>query len=465
LVAIAGLRWFDTGTGGMKPPWLHLSLDRTAFIYLAAVSIGTGILFGLAPALRLARVDVHSAIKDGGQGVAGSRRVLSLSNLLVVAEMALCLVLLAGAGLMIRSTVKLYDAPTGVTASNVLTMRINLPEANYAQSEKQVAFHRTLKTRLDSLPGVEAAAIVSNLPRGRSVPFSYELEREVPDPNRIPEIGAIIATPAYFQVMRVNPRRGRAFADSDSTAGAGVVMVNERFAQIHWPNDDAVGKRIRLLKARIAQPWLTVVGVLPNIPQGRPLEEDPLIYLPFAEEPQREMFIVAKTHVPPGALVDAFRRTVQNMDANLPVYEARTLESWLAQNRLSTELLGGMFSVFAAIALLLASVGLYGVISHSISQRTQEIGVRMAMGGSSRDILRLVYAQGMRPLAIGIAIGLPLALGVTRVLRLALIGVSPNDPTTFLLVVLVLVLAGALGCAIPARRAIRVDPIVALRYE
>jgi putative ABC transport system permease protein len=190
-----------------------------------------------------------------------------------------------------------------------------------------------------------------------------------------------------------------------------------------------------------------------------------LIYLLYAEEPQREVFIVAKTRVPPIALADAFRHTVQDMDANLPVYDVKSLESRLAQNRLSANLFGGMFSAFAGIALVLALVGLYAVISHSISQRTQEIGVRMAIGGTRRDILWLVYAQGMRPLAIGIAVGLPAAFGVTHVLQRALIGVSPSDPLTFLTVVVLLILAGVLGCAIPARRAIRVDPIVALRYE
>jgi putative ABC transport system permease protein len=344
-------------------------------------------------------------------------------------------------------------------------MRINLPEAKYESNDEQIAFHRTLKTRLDSVPGVERAAIVSNLPGGGSIDFSYELEGEAPEPNRIPETGGIVASSAYFQVMQVKPRRGRTFTDSEARAGAGVVMVNERFVEKRWPGENPVGKRIRLVKNKKAQPWLTVIGVLPNVLQGHPLEPDPLIYMPFAEEPQREVFIVARTHVPPATLADAFRRTVQSMDSNLPVYEVGSLENGLAQNRLSTKVLGGMFSVFAAIALVLASVGLYAVVSHSISQRTQEIGLRMAIGGTNRDILGLVYAQGMRPLALGIAIGLPVALGVTHVLRMALIGVSPNDPATFLIVVFVLLLIGILGCAIPARRAIRVDPIVALRYE
>ncbi len=467
-VALAWLRGFDAATSGtVKPPWLNLSLDRTEFSYLALISISTGILFGLAPALRLASIDIHSAMKDGGVGVTGGRRVLSVSNLLVIFEMALCIVLLAGAGLMIRSTVNLYGAPIGVNTAAVLTMRVNLPEAKYASPGDQVGFHRALKSRLDSLAGVEASGVASNLPLGGWLLFSYELEGTAPEPGRSPYIGAIVASPDYFQVMRVRPTRGRTFTESDGVAGPPVALVNESFTARYWPDENPLGKRLRLMKDHVAQPWLTVVGILPDILQNRrrPLDHDPLIYLPYAEEPQREMFIVSKTRVPPSTLVEAFRRAVQNIDASLPIYDVRTLESRLEQNRLSVSVLGGMFSVFAAIALVLASIGLYAVIAHSISERTQEIGVRMAVGGTRGDILRLVYAQGMRPLFFGMALGLPAAFGVTHVLRMALVGVSPGDPLTFLTAMLVLVIAGILGCAIPARHAIQIDPIVALRYE
>ena len=230
---------------------------------------------------------------------------------------------------------------------------------------------------------------------------------------------------------------------------------------------DPLGNHLRLVKEHSPQRWLTVTGVSPDILQNarQPLRHDPLIYLPYGEELPREMFIVSRTRVHPATLAEAFRRTVQSTDENLPVYDVRTLENHLAQNRLEVGLVGGMFSVFAGIALVLASVGLYAVIAHSVRQRTQEIGVRRAMGGTDRDILRLVLAQGMRPLALGVAIGLPAAFGITHVLRMALIGVSPGDPLTFLAVVVVLALAGVLGCAIPARRAIRVDPVEALRCE
>jgi len=467
LVALAGLRWFDAGTGTIvKPLWLHLSLDRTTFVYLAAISIATGILFGIAPALRLARIDIGSSIKDGGNGAAGGTRGLPLSNALVVLEMALCVVLMAGAGLMIRSMLKLYNTPIGVDSSDVLTMRLNLPKAKYPRPADVVSFHHRLKTQLESLPGVESAAVASNLPRGGWEEFNYELEGAAPIPGRSPRIGAIVSSAGYFRVMRLTALRGRLFTDSDGAAGIPVVIVNQSFASRFWPGEDALGKRLRLVRGRVPQPWLTVVGVVPDVLQNfrQLLERDPLIYLPYQQEPQRLVFVVSRTRVPPATLAQAFRREVQGLDENLPAYDVRPLEDVMSQG-LSVRLLAAMCSIFALIALVLASVGLYAVMAHSVSRRTQEIGIRMAMGGTARDILQMVFAQGMRPLALGLGIGLVLALGVTRVLRIVLAGVSPFDPVTFLGVVVVLVLAGALGCAIPARRAIRVDPVAALRRD
>ena len=468
MVAIGGLRWFDAGTGAIaKPVWLRLALDTTAFSYLAAISLGAGVLFGLAPAARLSKVDVHAALKDGGQGIAGGRRVLSLSNLMVTAEMALCVVLLAGAGLTIRSALNLSGAAIGVSTANVLTMHVNLPQAKYPRPADETEFHRELKARLDSLPGVESTGLVSHLPFGGSLALACELEGTTSDPGHLPRVGAITATAGYFSVMQVSPRRGRLLTESDRASGIPVVAVNETFAEKFWPGEDALGKRLRLADGGPEQPWLTVIGVVPDILQNfrHPLDHDPLVYLAYNQLPRREMFLVSKTRVPPGTLADDFRRAVQGIDANLAVYDVRTLENRLAQTRLTSRLVGSMFAVFAAVALLLAATGLYAVMAHAIRQRTQEIGVRMALGGSRRDILRLVYAEGLRPVAMGMMLGLPMALAVTRVLRSTLMGVSAGDPVTFTLAVLALAAAAVLGCCFPARRALRVDPVVALRYE
>lgn len=466
LVALAGLHWFEATIHTTAPVWLNLSLDRTAFLYLAGISIGSGILFGLAPAFRLAKVEVHTAMKDGGQGVAGSRRVLSLANALVALQMALSMVLLAGAGLMIRSAVNLYAAPIGVDPAKVLTMHVSLPAAKYPGNDQQIAFHRTLKERLSSIPGVESTAIVSRLPLGGFSIVPFEFEKGVTDAQRAPTVAAIVAGPDYFRAMRVHPR-GREFVESDGVGGPPVALVNESFVRKYSPGREAIGKQIRVFRNGVPRDWMTVVGIVPDILQNfqRPLEHDPLVYVPYAFEPQREMFVVSRSSTATAAALERFRAVVKELDPNLAIYDAGTLEESLARNRLQSTLLGGMFTVFATIALALAAVGLYAVIARSIQQRTQEIGVRMALGGTRGAILKLVFAQGLRPMLIGLAIGLPCAMAVTRVLRMALIGVSPGDPLTFMLAVLALALAGVLGCVVPARRALGIEPTVALRYE
>jgi len=468
MVAIGGLRWFDAGTGGrVKPPWLNLQLDVAAYAYLAAISVATGVLFGLVPALRLAKVDLHGSLKDGGYGTLGGRRSLRLSSMLVAFEMALCVMLLAGAGLMIRSTANLYRTPIGVNTANVLTMLVNLPEAKYPRQEDLMRFHQTLVRRLDALPGVKAAAVVSNLPLGHWIPYSYELEGAAPSGGRLPSLAAIVATADSFGVWQVQARRGRLFTNAESESPTPLAVINQSLAAKFWPGEDPLGRRLRLFVNDRAQPWLSVIGVIPDILQDNrhPLEHSPVIYVPWAEAPQRIAYVVARTAVPPSTLAHAFRSEVQQVDGGLAVYQLRSLEDRIAENRLTTSLFGAICTVFAAVALVLASIGLYSVTAHAVSQRMQEFGIRLALGGTSADILGLVFRQGLRPLAIGLMAGLPLALFVTRLLRTLLAGVSPGDPATFVVAATVLVLAGLAGCVIPARRAVRADPVVVLRSE
>ena len=295
----------------------------------------------------------------------------------------------------------------------------------------------------------------------------FEFEGRTIDPAQPPEGGGLVVSNNYFQTMQVQPRRGRLFLDADGVAGPPVVVVNETFAAKFWPGEDALDKRFRILDDHLPGPWLSVVGVVPDILQNfrQHLQRDPLIYVPYAEKPDRQVFLVARTLVPPATLADAFRREVQRLDENLAVYEVRTLESRIAESRLTVSLFGAICSIFAVVATVLAAIGLYGVIAHAVSRRTQEIGLRMAIGASRRDIVRLVLAQGIRPLVPGLAVGLLLALAASRLLRVALVGVSPNDPATFVGIVIVLTSAVALGCIVPARRASRIDPLIALRYE
>jgi putative ABC transport system permease protein len=477
LVALVSLRWFDVATSNpTRPSWINFSIDLHVFVYLAAISIGAGILFGLVPAFRLAKVDVNSAVKDGGHGAAGGRRGQHLASALVVFEMVLCIVLLTGAGLMIRSAINTYRMTLGVNASNVLTMLINLPEAKYPRANDQVSFHRRLKTRLESLPGVEVVSLASSMPTGYVRYFPYELDGQPPaEPGNRPVTAGLIVGADYFRVMQVRARRGRVFNASDGIAGAPAVIVNESFAAKAWPGKDPIGQRLRLeheaglTRGPAPESSPTVVGIVPDIQQNfqRPVEHAPLIYLPYGagDDPQRMMFLIARTTVPPSSMAEPFRREVQSLDENLPVFDVRTLEDRISLSRLDVGAFVILFTIFAGVALALASVGLYAVVAHSVSQRTREIGVRMAVGGTAGDIVKLVFWQGMRRIVIGLAIGLPLAAAVTFVLRALLVGIAPGDPLSLTGAALVLILAGLLGCAIPARRAVRVDPMVALRCD
>lgn len=469
-VAVAGLRWFDwfSSRGGHRPSWIDFSMNPQAFAYLAAISIAAGVLFGLAPALQLARIDVNGAIKNGGLGQGGGMGGRRLSGVLVAFQMALCVVLLAGAGLMIHSSVNLYRAPLAVNPAGVLTMRVSLPEATYPAREDQAAFFRRLQTGLESLPGVKAVSLASNLPLAGSMRFAGECAGAAAGaPAQAVDAGALIVGPDYFRILQVRLLHGRSFGAPDETAMPSAAMVNESFAGRCWPGEDPVGKRVRRVTTGQVEAWMTVVGLVPDVHQDPrdPLRRDPLVYLPYTGAQGESMFVMAATAVPPARLVTAFRKQVQALDKDLPAQEVTPLEERIEQQRLNMTSFGTLFTVFAAIALLLASVGLYAVMAHAVGRRTQEIGIRIAVGAGRRQIFGLVLRQGLRQVAFGLAVGLPLALAVTRGLRKILIGVSAVDPVTFVGVVLVLLAAGVLGCAIPATRAVRVEPLSALRIE
>jgi predicted permease len=441
------------------------ALDGRVVGYLVAISIGTGLLFGLAPASRLSSLDVNGTLRDGGRGATGARG-RRLSALLVIGEMALAVVLLTGAGVMIRSFLTIYTADLGVTTANVFTMGVNLPTEKYPSAEAQIAFYDRLKPRLEAIPGVESIAFSHSLPTWGSLMLPYELPGAPADEQRRPTLWAVIIGSNYFQTMRAAVLAGREFTSSDVASGVPVVIVNQQFAAATWPGEAPLGKRLRLFDGSTPEAWLTVVGVVSNIVQndrtGR--QTDPLIYVPYRQKP-RNMTVLARTRVPPATLGTAFRREIQEMDADVPIIGVGTLAARLARNYAGHRLNGALFVMFAAIALLLASIGLYAVVAHSVSQRTQEIGIRTAMGARSRDIVTLVLRQGMLPVSIGLAAGLATALAVMPFLRSQLVGVSPIDPVAFAAADGVLAFAAALGCWIPARRAARVDSVVALRSE
>jgi len=454
-------------------PWFDFSMDYRALAYLLVISVATGLLFGLAPASRLSQIDVNSILKAAGRRAAGGRGK-HLSAWLVAAEMAMAIVLLAGAGVMIRSVLNIYNTDIGVRADVLLTTRVELrcdvpfcaaPDDQYRTADAKISFFERLIAQLAAIPGVDSVALASRPPAGGSTKLSFERGRgPFVDEQHRPTISTLIVGPAYFRTLDVTLLAGREFTDTDGAPGSPAVIVNQQFANEHWLSKSAIGERIRLFEGAAPQRWLTVVGVAPNIVQD-PIQRlpEPLLYLPYRQQPAGAMTVIARTHVPPENLAAPFRRAIQALDRDLPVFDSQTLATRLAGDyRLNYAML---FSIFAGIALLLASIGLYGVIAHAVSQRTQEIGIRTALGATRRDILGLVVGQGLLPVGIGLAIGLCASVGVNGMLRSELVNVSPSDPMTLSIACLVLIASAALGCVIPACRATRVDPVVALRHD
>jgi putative ABC transport system permease protein len=444
-------------------------MDYAVLGYIAAISVGAGVLFGFAPALRLVKDGVQATLKEGGAGATGGTGRNRLATALVVAEMALTVVLLVGAGLTIRLILMAYRSQTGVNTAGVLTMHVDLPDKKYATGMQQISFYEQLEAKLRALPGVDGASVASSLPGSDANRFGYEVEgAPVVDLHHVPQIGELGVGADYFRVMDANPLLGRSFNDADGQTGVPVVIVNRAFAIKFWPGEpNPLGKRLRLLKSEKPGAWLTVVGVVPDIVQSYSMVKrfDPLIYLPYREEPEASMSVVARADVPPATLSNAFRNQVQVVDQDLPVFLLLPLTEELYLQNWPIRVFGILFSGLGAMSLLMAAVGLYAVVAHTVSQRTQEIGVRLAMGASRANIVRLVFKQGMGQIAIGLVLGLAAAFALSRLLRAVLSRELQPDAAMFLVVALVLAGAGALACAIPARRATRVDPAEALRCE
>jgi len=455
--------WFD----GM----LDYTMDFRVFVYLVSISIASGILFGLAPATRLGRLDVNSALQDATRGSTGGKRSRHLSGLLVVGEVALAVVLLAGAGGMVRSFLKIYLADLGVQADNLLVTRVTLPSSRYADAESRVAFFESLRARIESMPGVESVALGNTIPTDRLRRIAYEVDGApsagaVVDDQQRPTVSTFVAGPSYFATVGARLIAGRAFTTFDGDSAPPVVVVNERFAAGTWPGESAVGKRLRLM-AGASSEWMTVVGVVGNIAQNDRTRQTlaPVVYVPFQQSPGASMAVFARTRVPPSTLVTDVRREIAAMDVDLIPSQPQSLTEILAESYQYRGISGAMFLLCAVIALLLASIGLYAVIMYSVTQRTQEIGLRLAIGATAGDIRWLVFRQAGATVGIGLAIGVVVSLFVNRLLVSSLVQVSPADPGTYGVVCAVLMLSMALGCWLPARRAMRLDPVVALQQQ
>jgi len=456
-----------------------IQLDGAVLLFSAVVALVTGVLFGLAPAMQASRPDLHDALKDGTRGSTSGRA--RLRHGLVVAEVALTLVLLVGAGLLLKSFHQLLQVNPGFAHEQVLTFRLSLAGQKYATPDMRSAFYESLLDRIRALPGVQTASVASQIPfDSRSWQTSFLIEgRPEPLPGELPSMEAHTVGPDYFRAMGIPLLRGRTFSAQDNrehvraardgqgwNAALNVIVIDEEFARRHFSNEDPVGKRIRMPWSSTG-PVLEIIGVVKRVREERLSEWDGQVqgYFSFLQRPDSGMSVVVKAALPPETLIAAARQQVLALDPALPLYDAHTMARLRADNiapeRLNLSLLG----IFAAVALMLAVIGLYGVLAYAVTQRRREIGVRMALGAQRRDVLGLVIGQGMRLAMIGVVIGLLGSFALTRVLQNLLYDVKPSDPLTFAAVTSLLCMVVLLACYLPARRAARVAPMEALRYE
>jgi len=358
----------------------------------------------------------------------------------------------------------------GFRPANLLTLRVTLPQAAYGTEDLRRAFIAQALPRISALPGVEKASIASSLPLGGGTPsYSIAVEGAPPPlPGRNPIAFMSAVSPGYFETLGIPIKKGRGFDEHDGQAGTDpVVIVNEMLAQRHWPAQDPTGMRLKLGEASSSEPWMTVVGVVGDVRQ-RTFLDDPIregMYVPQSQQPTRRLAVAVRTATAPLALVDAVRRTIHDLDRNLPISDVFTMDRVMVRAMWQPRLFSWIFGFFSAVALVLAVVGVYSVVSYSVAQRTREIGIRAALGAGRGQIGAMVLRQGMRAVVVGIGIGLAVALAVTRVMGALLYGVSPTDPATFGIVTLVLAGTAVLACLLPARRATRVEPLIALRCE
>ncbi|HEX8720563.1 MAG TPA: ABC transporter permease [Pyrinomonadaceae bacterium] len=464
LVAFWGLDALRALAPGNIPRLQNVALDGRVLLFTSAVTTLTGVLFGLVPALHGSRVNLGETLKEGGRGVAGGGQ--RLRNALVVAEVALSLVLLVGAGLLIRSFMRVQQVEPGFDARGVASMRLSVGGTPY-QGKPSSEFYRQLLERVRRLPGVESAGLATILPLGGGIGWgSITIEGYVPATGQEAiQADHRIAGAGYFETMRVPLRGGRYFDERDAEGSTPVAIVDETMARTYWPGVDPVGRRLKLGRGDDS-PWLTVVGVVGGVKQYA-LDTDSrvTVYLPHGQNPAGTMYLVARTAGDAVALAPALTREARAIEPNVAAFDVKTMEQRLSDSLARRRFAMLALGLFAVVSMLLAAVGVYGVMSYAVAQRTREIGVRVALGAGKMDVLGLVLRHGMTLALLGIGIGLAGAAAVTRVMGSLLFGVSATDPLTFAAIALLLAAAAFLACYLPARRATKVDPMVALRYE
>ena len=474
LLGMLGAIWSVAALAKLLPESLSklqgLNIDARVFVFTLGVSVLTAVVFGAAPALLASRTKPGATLSDVARDVAGGTSGRLVRRVLVVSEVALAVVLLVSAGLLLRSFQLLRQVDAGFSTENRLTMRMVLPMPKYAKPEARTAFYDEMLRRVKELPGVESAGMITFLPlsfNGMNFSFSVEGQPSPPD-MKLPFALYRVVSPDYFRALGIALQRGRFFDGHDVLDSQPVMVINRRLAEKYWPGEDPIGKRLKIGPLDSPSPWLTVVGVVSDVRQTGLYEQKLEFYVPYAQERRSFMAprdLVVRTQQDAASLAAAVRQAVWAVDKDQPVSNVRTMDqvfsAAISQERFQALLLG----MFATLALLLACVGLYGVISYTVVQRTHEIGVRVALGAQPRDVLRLVIRQGMLLTLAGLVVGIAAGTLLTRVLTDMLFGVTPRDPVTFVAVPVLLLVVAFLACWIPARRATRIDPLIALRYQ
>jgi len=468
-LAVLGVHWFDLSTRDVgKPYWIQFTMDYSVFGYFAAICIVSGLLFGIAPALDSSSVELNEVLKEGARSV-GKHRGGRLSAVLVVLQFALTLVLLTGAGAFVRSLILSLSANRSVPADQLMTARITLPEDRYKDIDSRQRFYDQLLPRLQALPGVTHVALVSSLPGLGSADREIELEHSAIDAKtKRPQISMIVQSPGYFDAIRLPLLLGRDFNNVDGSAGHKSAILTRECAEHFWPGQSAVGKRFRLYDDNKPGDWITVVGVSSNLIQDlNESDPKPLLFVPFRQEGWNGMALLVQSNLAHSAVetTTGVRSAVQSLDPDLPLRDVSTLTRAVDRREWFLHLFTKLFLGFALIALLMASVGLYAVIAHATGSRTQEIGVRMALGASTRSIMMLVMKRGLWQIVAGLVLGLGAVYPLSRVMASMQIGVSSSDPSVFLIVATMLAAVGLFACWLPARKAAALDPVKAIRYE
>jgi putative ABC transport system permease protein len=492
LLAVWGIDLLSSLLPASLPRGNAIDVNGRVLVFTFALVLLTILIFGLLPALQAAKADVRESLNEGGRSGIGSRKQGRMRRLLVIAEVALALVLLVGSGLIVRSFIKLRQVDVGFTEHNVLTLRVPLPEAKYPTPKtaddpndpEGLAFYEQLLERIRTLPGVKSATAATLLPLGAGQGWGKFLSVEghpADSIDKVPLVRFALVGPEYFRTLGIALRQGRSFATDDKSISQPVAIINETLARRFFPNEDPVGKTIwmgppeNLLPPEALTlvgryPRRLIVGVVSDVKGGSLNQPTPsLVYAPLTQH-RREgwsnnLMLAVQTNTTPETLASAIREQVRALDPDQPITSVKTVDQLLVRTLSEAKFTLILFGLFAAVTLVLATIGIYGVMATAVTQRTHEIGLRMALGAQKRDVLRLVICQGMMLVLIGLAAGLLSAFALTRLMATLLFGVSATDPMTLALITILLAAVALLACYLPARRATKVDPLVALRYE